>query len=56
MKSGRCSRSPAWTAFRPISMDKLELLDTTIRDGELSPAFNPSFDQRLQLWNQGERT
>jgi 2-isopropylmalate synthase len=30
-------------------MARLELLDTTIRDGELSPAFNPSFEQRIQI-------
>lgn len=33
----------------PISMAELELLDTTIRDGELSPTFNPGFDQRMQI-------
>ncbi len=36
-------------AFHPTSMAELALLDTTIRDGELSPAFNPGFDQRMQI-------
>jgi 2-isopropylmalate synthase len=30
-------------------MAELELLDTTIRDGELSPAFNPDPGQRMQI-------
>lgn len=35
--------------MQPTSMADLELLDTTIRDGELSPAFNPDFEQRMQI-------
>lgn len=30
-------------------MAELELLDTTIGDGELSPACNPGFEQRMQI-------